>query len=116
MTEDPVLRSKLISEIEAIPNHGKVLIPGCGSRVVLQNQIAESLQNIQEVCCTDFADVVVAAKQHNNHPRIRYEARNSQNLGYEDQWDVVVNVNGILSERDEENRDILDSCFKALKL
>ena len=36
-------------------------------------------------------------------------------LGFEEQWDVVVNVNGILSERDEENRDILDSCFRALK-
>ncbi|GAB2198502.1 class I SAM-dependent methyltransferase [Sessilibacter sp. MAH4] len=114
MTDDHKVREKLIREIEIFEN-SKILIPGCGSRVTLQNQIAMMVDEVEEILCTDFADVIDKAKLNDNHIKIKYDVRNSQKLGFRDEWDIIIVVNSILSENDEENRNILESCFESLK-
>lgn len=115
MTDDPYVRSRIVRELERVECRKKILVPGCGSRVTLQNEIAASLPDIDEILCTDFEGVINVAQKQKNDRIIRYKPRDSKRLGSTQEWDVIVNVNAILSENDTENRDILDSCFKVLK-
>jgi hypothetical protein len=114
MTDDQDVRNKIENEIKQVPIRSKILIPGCGSRVSLQNQIAESFYDNQVICCTDYPKVIDVARSKINHNKIIYLARNSTDLGFHKEWDIVVNINAVLSENDEENRAILKSTFNAL--
>lgn len=113
-TEDVAYREKIIHELDQVGDIRSVLIPGCGSRVFLQKELARK-PKIKEICCTDFEGVVQVAENHFRHPKVQYLARNSTALGFKDKWDAIVIVNSILSESDEENRNILLSCYNALR-
>ncbi len=115
MTEDPVLRHKLTAEIRSHSKHEKILIPGCGSRTVLERHFIESLADISAIYCTDYPGVIEVAAGYYQHAKVHYEARDSQDLGFETEFDVVVIVNSVLSESDAENRAILRSCYRSLK-
>ena len=115
MTEDKGVRKKNIDELNKLPSCAEILILGCGSKTLLQNDLAESLLNCHKITCTDFSKVIEYALSQENNSKIVYEAKDSADLQYEDQFDVVVVVNSILSDSDQENREILSSCFKALK-
>jgi len=114
MTEDPDVRNKLTREIQAIDRYEKILVPGCGSKTVLEQQFAERLSDVREICCTDYPGVVEVARRHCQHEKIRYEARDLRHLNFDREWDIVAIVNSVLSESDAENRQILKSCFEAL--
>lgn len=114
MTDDKEVRRKILNELSSYGHSEKILIPGCGSRVALQNQIARNFTT-SNILCTDFEGVIELAKKQHNEDNIKYEARNSSDLGFDNEWDVVVIVNSVLSESDEENRSILKSCYRALK-
>ena len=114
ITEDEEVRGKLIAKIEELHHSSRILVPGCGSEVHLQNDLATRLQGIKQITCTDFESVIAIAKRKTKHPRIAYEARDSKNLGWKNEWDVVVVVNSVLSSSDSENRQILRSCFEVL--
>lgn len=115
VTEDKTIRDRLISKIEGLNQFSRILIPGCGSEVHLQNDLARRLPNVERIMCTDHEGVVGLAMQKESDPLVTYESRKSTDLGWEDYWDVVVAVNSVLSASDTENRQILRSCHEALR-
>lgn len=115
VTQDSAIRQKLISKIRHFSNVSRILVPGCGSEVYLQNDLATQLSGIQNVTCTDYPAVVALASDKTNNSLITYEARDSSNLGWENEWDVIIVVNSVLSSSDEENRRILRSFCDALR-
>lgn len=92
----------------------RILIPGCGSRGLLENDIAFFVDDATEVVATDFEGVIDCIDAPKDRT-VRYEARDSTNLEYEDYFDAVVVVNSILSDDHQENVNILKSCHKALR-
>ncbi len=116
ITDDKQVRERIILELSSHHNLEKILIPGCGSRVSLQNEIARCFIN-SNILCTDFDGVVESAISQSNENNIDYKALDSSNLGFYNEWDaiVIVIVNSVLSESHEENIMILNSCYKALK-
>lgn len=115
LTEDKTIRDKIVNEISLIDKISRIIIPGCGSKVHLQNQIANSLNNIDEIICTDFNRVIEIASKKNNSSKISYVERDSSNLMYNCEFDVSIIVNSVLSEDDIENRNILLSCYDSLR-
>lgn len=114
MTDDAEVRKKVVKEISNYDTPKNILIPGCGSKVALQNEIAKNFTT-SNILCTDYEGVVDIAKKQRNEDNIQYKALNSTCLGFKDEWDIVIIVNSVLSESDEENRTILKSCYSALK-
>ena len=114
ITGAPDFCERICQEVSILPEFSTILLPGCGSKVELQNSLAESLP-ITRICGTDYGEVVALAEKEENHAAITYVVRDSKALGFSREWDVILIVNSILSESDLENRQILDSCFKALK-
>ncbi len=115
MTEDAAVREKITQSLSTLPERRCILIPGCGSRTLLQQAIVSDVTGVEEILCTDFPRVVAMAEQQPQPPQIRYAARDSAALGFENKWDAVVIVNSILSDSDRENRAILASCYQALR-
>lgn len=113
MTDDEAVRNKVISELARLKCVDRILIPGCGSRVNLQNDIARKFPKSM-ILCTDFDGVIEVAKLQKNARNIEYRACDSANLGFVHEWDAVIIVNSILSDSDIENRAIIQSCYNAL--
>ncbi len=113
MTEDPDVQDKICTEVAQI-RAKDLWIPGCGSRVCLQNAIAGALGDAR-ILCTDYPGVVDIAMRAKNAPQIRYEALDTANSAFDNQFDAVIVVNSILSEDDEENRRMLAACRQALR-
>ncbi len=114
MTEDEGVRRKILDALTARADVSTLLILGCGSRVLLQNEIARHYPEA-DILCTYFPAVIDKAASQPNADNIRYEERDSKNLGFDGKWDAVIVVNSILSESDAENSNILRSCCLALK-
>jgi 2-polyprenyl-3-methyl-5-hydroxy-6-metoxy-1,4-benzoquinol methylase len=114
VTEDEALRDKFVNEIQNF-THDKILIVGCGSKSYLQEDLIQKIPTIQKIVCTDFPKVIKIPKEENCYEKIEYMAKDSKDLGWANEWDVVIIVNSILSEDDIENRLILKECQKALK-
>jgi len=114
ISEDDKLLNKLLTVISTIL-HKRILVIGCGSKIRLQNFLCNALETIERIVCTDFANVISLARKGENHPNIEYREMDSRFLNYENHFDVVININAILSQSDEQNRQILLSCQKALK-
>lgn len=113
MTEDAGVRARLVEELSKAGSPGRIVIPGCGSRTLLERDLAAAFPDA-DVYGTDFPAVVAAAARF-EHPRVHYVARDSADLGWSDEIDAVVVVNSILSESDAENRAILESCCRSLR-
>ena len=114
LTDDIEVREKIIDALSSYEDISKILIPGCGSKVLLQNEIADRFPK-SLIVCSDYQGVIDIAKKKESRENIGYMALDSTNLGFENEWDVVIIVNSILSESHIENRDILKSCYRALK-
>lgn len=114
VTEDETFRRKILDVLSGHGNVRSVLVPGCGSRVFLQRDLAQ-ITSIEEICCTDFERVVDIAAQQLSHPKVTYMAKDSADLGYRNRWDAVVVVNSVLSESDAENRAMMFSFYEALR-
>ena len=116
ITEDAYLLDKIINTLKSFQKVFRILIIGCGSKVVLQNTLAQEIETIQEILCIDFPKVVQIASQKSNHSKIRYESFDLTDLPWENEWDVIINVNAILSESHAENSLILSKCWNSLNL
>lgn len=114
MTDDLEVRNKILHQLSQQDNLAKILIPGCGSKVLLQNDIAAKYPNAS-ILCTDYSGVIEIAQEQSNLSNIKYKALNSTNLDIENEFDALIIVNSILSESHKENIEILNSCFKSLK-
>ena len=115
MTDDPELRARIVSELSALPAHADILVPGCGSKGLLEKDIAAKVPGCRHVLCTDFAKVAAIPAENNRNPVIEYKGLDSAKLGLKEQFDAIVIVNSVLSDNDAENRKIIASCYDALK-
>ena len=113
VSSDTKLQEKIIFELKNI-SHNRILILGCGSNVSLQNEICERVHDVKEVVCTDFHTPIQIAKEQNNNKNITYIVMDSRNLIFNEGFDVVININSILSPIDSDNRTMIHSCYTAL--
>lgn len=119
ITPDSGVRERTLHEIrtilQSIPNSTpRILLPGCGSETVLENDIAQKIEPKPLVLCTDFEDVVKTAKHRNPSTSVIYEARNSKNLGFVDVFDAVIVMNSVVAPTVAENDRMLVSFCEAL--
>ena len=119
ITPDPGVRDRTLEEIrtvlQAIPNSmPRILLPGCGSETILENDIAHKIQPRPLVLCTDFEAVVKTAQYKNLQTPVIYEARNSTDLGLVDAFDAVVVMNSVVAPTAAENNQMLVSFCEAL--
>ncbi|QMU55687.1 MAG: hypothetical protein GKS04_00550 [Candidatus Mycalebacterium zealandia] len=105
--------SKITAELGVLPRKKSILIPGCGSKDELQKHLAGNAPRIEKIVCCDFEKIVEIPHAKNRNEKISYE-KNSTHLGYEGEFDIVLVINSLISESDEENRDIVRSCSAAL--
>lgn len=118
VTEDQGLRDRILAELRGLPEGARILIQGCGSRGILERDLAERLEGAAEIVCNDFEDVVkIPAKANRDVSKITYVGMDSRGLGdeYPSEFDAVVVVNSVLSDKHKDNLEILDSCRKALR-
>ncbi len=117
ITEDSGLRTRIINALLTGP-HKKILVPGCGSRGLLERDMADRLPHAQKITCTDFKNVVsLPAAANKDIKKINYAGQDSRILHqrWKNHFDAVVIVNSVLSPDHQENKDILTSCLQALK-
>jgi SAM-dependent methyltransferase len=115
ISEDKKLLDKIIYGLKSLDKISRVLIIGCGSKVCLQNTLVQELEAIEEILCVDFPKVIKIASQKTNHSKVKYQSFDLTNLPWKNEWDVVININAILSENHTENSIILKNCYKSLK-
>lgn len=113
MTEDDALRTQIISDLS---NFGarSILIPGCGSRTILQSNMVQELANVS-LTCMDFPRVVQIAEQRFAHPQVTYRGENIATARFDGEYDAVVHVTSVVSESDLDNRKILRNTSNALR-
>jgi SAM-dependent methyltransferase len=118
VSEDPGLQSRIIEIIKSKRSPAEdivILIPGCGSRMALERHLSAELPRAQ-IVGTDFAPVVEMLNAGaGDHPSISYQARDTQDLGYQSQFDFAVVINSILSNSDRRNRTMISSVYNSLK-
>jgi methyltransferase family protein len=113
MTDDQALRSQIISDLSAFGARS-ILIPGCGSRTVLQEEIIQRLPQ-SRVTCLDFPRVVEIAKERFSHPNVTYIGHDVTTAHFSGGFDSVVHVTSVVSESDAENRQIMRATSEALR-
>src|SRR5262245_23674036 len=81
ITPDVPTRKALL---QFIPRNVKnVLIPGCGSETALQQHILEAFPQVEEICCTDWAqNALDHAARSFNHARVRYQKEDTARLSF----------------------------------
>jgi len=114
LTDDPELRQRLVAQLADLPQAAEVLVLGCGSRTSLERSVASTYPAFN-ITCSDFSGVIEEAQARFEHSRVRYHAANSTDLPWEEKFDAAIVVNSILSESDDENRQMLHSAFRALR-
>lgn len=114
LTQDPFAREKLIAELLNLSDCSSILLPGCGTHVFLQTELAE-LEQVQKIHCTDFSKVVDFAKERFKHQKVTYAAEDLAKFKTSEKYSVVMPVNSVVSESHQENTNILTACYDALK-
>lgn len=120
ITKDKAVRTRTLGEIRTALNntqsaHPFILIPGCGSEAILENEIATKIKRRPDILCTDFEAVTKLAKSKSHNQQIVYEPRDSRNLGYTDAFDAVVVMNAVVAPTTGDNDKMLASFHEALK-
>ena len=113
VSSDTKLQEKILFELKNT-SHNRILILGCGSNVSLQNEISKQILDINEIVCTDFKTPIQISQEQYNRNNITYKVMDSRNLPFIEEFDVVININSILSPIDSDNRRMIHSCYKAL--
>lgn len=113
-TEEPQFIKTVLSKLSA--NTRKVLVPGCGSRAILEAALSKR-RNISAVVCTDFLGVVEVARRNLNTPtrKIKYLGINSERMGFNSSFDAVIAINSYVSGSDVANRKAIHESARALK-
>jgi hypothetical protein len=116
MLDDPVIRARICSSVATQEERARVLVPGCGSRVLLEPELLQ-IPGVESIVATDYPEVVALCRERLSPPidAIVFESRNSSHLGWSNHFDVAVIVNSVLSDSDEENRSIMSSIHEAIR-
>jgi len=96
------------------PDPGIILIPGCGSRIGLQEHLLAAFPSCRLIS-TDFPAVVEVAKDRLKDERAEFIGMNSTTLDLGEEVDAVVVVNSVLSDDHEENAGMIRSFYDTLK-
>ncbi len=117
VTNDPVFNNYVVQKLTSLNISGSLAIPGCGSKSILENTIAEKCPQITEIIGTDFQRVIAHAAKNSLNPKINYKAIDTENLPQEHKnyFSAGVVVNSILSDSDAENRKMIQAIFESLK-
>lgn len=117
VTRDPGMRARMARRLAGLTPHRAVLMPGCGSLTLLQEDLLASCPHIDELVCTDFAHPVEIASAQLQHPKVTWVACDSTRL--QERWssafDVVMPVNSVLSDSDALNRSMLRAFHDVLR-
>lgn len=113
VTEDDAVRRQIVAAVLDAPGSRELLVVGCGSRVVLQQDLIASTGDDTKITATDYQGVVELAQAQYSHPRLRYVALEDQEV-FENRFDVVVAINVMISDSDRENRRLLAEWSTAL--
>jgi hypothetical protein len=113
LTDDAALRRRLIHDLTAAGARD-ILVPGCGSRVRLQEAVAAELPDAR-LTCVDFPGVVEIAESRFSGPGVRYVGGDVATMEFAPEFDAVVHVTSVVSESDAENRDIMARTVAALR-
>lgn len=114
LTEDQDIQNEVVRQLRALGARD-VLLPGCGTRAILEKVVVEECDSVQRVVCTDYAEVLELIPTALRPDGVEYEARDSANLEFATEFDAVVAVNSVLSDSDRENRRIVASCAHSLR-
>lgn len=112
LTEDAHLRSKIVADIEQLMPQ-RILIPGCGTRTVLQEDLVQFFRD-SVIICNDFPGVVDIAERKFNHPRVEYIGGDVRDLDLPS-VDAVIHITSTVSNSDLENRAILENSVRLLR-
>lgn len=115
LVEDEAAMNLVLEALKRQSECRDILIPGCGTRVALQRVIVETGPETLKVTCTDYAGVVGTCAEAFSHERVRYVDADTTRLPWDSAFDAVLIVNSIVSGSDSENRDMLESCSRALR-
>lgn len=113
VTEDPGLRAKLIGALGPMNPGQLVIVPGCGSRTLLERDLLGRLP--VKVWSSDYPAVVDLARSRFEHRRLRWRARDSSRLRWRAVADGAVLVNSVVSDSHSENEAIIRSVANALR-
>lgn len=117
VTTDSGFRRRLTRNLRSMPACRNILIPGCGSLTLLQEEILASCPEVESIVCTDLASAIEVARASLTHPKVEFHAHDSTSL--HERWpahfDVVIPINSVVSSSDEENRSMIRSFRSALK-
>jgi SAM-dependent methyltransferase len=117
VTADPELRGKIIGRlIEALDplTPCRILVPGCGTRALLERDIVTSVP-AWSVLATDYPAVARAAAERLQHPRVAHSGKDTRALELPAEYDAAVVINAVLSDSDVDNRAMLHSVYEALR-
>lgn len=116
VTQDQAVLDGMIEDLKSIiPSPKKVLIPGCGSKVHLQERLHVEFPKLSQVCI-DFKEVVDVAAKRLQFPEIDFIGGNFldvENIGND--FDAALIVNSILSEDHAENCSLVEKIFASLR-
>ncbi len=142
VTPDANLCETLINPSRKTPNFDipnspdiKILIPGCGSEIYLQQKFLELCPQIGQIFCTDFSPQAIELAKENwqkftenienqniNIPAEQFnflEADSTklteQKPDWKNQFDYVIVVNSVLSDDDIKNRLMIREFYQVLK-
>lgn len=117
VTRDPGMRARMVKRLSGLAAHGRLLLPGCGSVTLLQEELLQGCPGVEELVCTDFAGAIEVASAHLQHPRVVWAAWDSTRLHerWSSHFDVVMPVNSVLSDSDAINRAMIRSFHEVLR-
>ncbi|MCV6636890.1 methyltransferase domain-containing protein [Candidatus Albibeggiatoa sp. nov. NOAA] len=115
VTDDTQVCEDFCIEINEQVKH--ILIPGCGSKIHLQQYITEHFPHIKSIHCTDWSqDAIDIAQQDYSHDKITYSIEDSTKLSFlSNQFDYVITSNSVLSSNDLANRKMIQEFYRVLK-
>jgi SAM-dependent methyltransferase len=114
VSEDAGFRRRLIQVLDRLRVDGRILLSGCGSRTLVQQDILGELPPTVSVVASDYPAVVQLARRAFDHPRLSYVPL-GQEFGDDEPFDAVVAVNVLVSADDAYNRDIVDGWARCLR-
>jgi SAM-dependent methyltransferase len=115
VTGCPEFRQSVASYIDGTVR--RVLIPGCGSEPFLAKHILENCPGVDLVVTTDWAEEAIRLSESKyTHPKLVYKVKDTSKLSAETdgQFDIVININAILSNNDLLNRAMVAGCHRVL--
>lgn len=115
ITQDHKFQKKVKLDLKiSTRKAANVLIPGCGVITDLQECLVNE-RYIKKITCVDYSKIIKCAKKTFIHNKVIYKSHDIIKMNFKSEWDAVILVNVAVAENHLVNKEILKSCYKALK-